>query len=1151
MTMKTTLQLAGTLIAAALLAPAAHGATIYGHLTDAGYSAIATNITFRPISAPLEVNQSLYVRADVTNVTDSAGGFTNALVAGDYQMFIGSNPRNTLVIGVPNDNGVYNFTTLIETSLTYPYSSPPAARTTASGLTDVTLGTNLAHGDVWQYNTNHGRWTNAPASGGGSGSQTPLTNNVAGAYYSLNQLEGVHIDGRSDGSGGTLTVSGGNPTVLGLRNGTDGSTNHGWNITPYSLAESAPWVSNSLQLLTVSQNEGWQIASNGTLRIVGGGTLGTVANRISNGFFNALNLSNGSGFTTAGNALLHDANGNVYSGTVAGSDAVLSNGVVALSNKFVTDISGASNLIHGRALFARTNGVDSTGARNNEAFPYRTITHAVSNATAGDAVFIGPGTNWFANGFSTNIAKANTAIHLAPGTTLYATNHSPLFDHLNGAITNFSITGEGDIVWRMIDWQSVSNATAAQGSAVSLLAFTNAASSIHVDVRDLIAQPQETFGVANFTVVYNDEAPVSVRARDIIMESADTEASYILQWRGDGPMSVDARHLANAGNGLGGTRYGVVWADQTTNSHLYVNAQSLTADFPIYGQTIGSAGNEARIWVNIPNIVSTSNEVFWNTAAGLIYGIGEKVYTPTDMFRFSTAGRNYLWYQKAEAGKHSQGGGSFPLAANTNIIRFDEVVDEGNTSVGWLTSGTGQTDLWIGTYIANPTNNKAFTMLNQNSANHPFRVWSGLFDNRSATNRSAAPVLLASEGMSLGNVILLSATNRQRQATLILTNYPVAGDTIVLSGATRTWAATNGWDTIATNVLIGGCATNLKNHFTTNAVNSITVTQTSVTNLLFSPAFSSTPFDDATFVTSGTWATNSFVTNAPRHTITNSPAATVRNVNLIGVPRGNNPVSDNTRFTAERFAWFHTNNWIDGGTNWSMGLVLTNPGATTISLLNVGGVLTNSGGLAVAQGTLLTGGVTNNGTALFTSGVNITSGQRVQNDSAGNNYVNFGGTSLALSGGAGAYLNIGTGNNSTFGPTHTLTTSLGTYASSNATFGLATITNGVSLPVHAIPTNTTAFIIDCSATNNVFTMGTTGNLTIGLTNKTAGIARGYTLTLAPTNGDVTVTINPDARWPRGTPYIGTVTVTNYTRFRLRVEGEGNNTNDWYYSSAVF
>ena len=167
MTMKTTLQLAGMLCAALLAPAAARAATIYGNISDVTGTGYATNITFRPISAPLEVNQTLYVRTDVTNLTSATGNFTNTLVAGDYQMFIGRNPRNSVVIGVPDDNGLYNFTTLIETTLTYPYSSPPAARTLISGLTDVTLGATIADGDGLVYNTNTARWTNSPLAGGG------------------------------------------------------------------------------------------------------------------------------------------------------------------------------------------------------------------------------------------------------------------------------------------------------------------------------------------------------------------------------------------------------------------------------------------------------------------------------------------------------------------------------------------------------------------------------------------------------------------------------------------------------------------------------------------------------------------------------------------------------------------------------------------------------------------------------------------------------------------------------------------------------------------------------------------------------------------------------------------------------------------------
>ena len=498
-----------------------------------------------------------------------------------------------------------------------------------------------------------------------------------------------------------------------------------------------------------------------------------------------------------------------------------------------------TNLLIGKSLYLATNGADGSAQRDSLVNKYATFQHAMSNAVAGDTVFLGPGTNWFLGGYSTNVAKADMSLQLSAGSVVYATNTSPFHD-ASSAITNFSIAGPGDLIWRP---SHESDSNAILSSTTHFINFTNPASSLDVDVRDIIYRPTFQF-FGGESAIYSDDANVSIRARDIIMDSQDTDiiASYIFNWQGDGHASIHARNLWNLSTNGFATQgaYGVVWANQTTNANLYVTADEIRADYPIYGQSAAAAGNNARVWVNVPNIVSTENEALWNQQAGFLYASGQKIYSPSDLFRFNNAGNNYVTYQKAEVGLTSLGTGYIPFAAGTNRVQIMEVFDTGNTSTGILSSGTGETDIWIGNWTANPTNNKAFVPIGVNGANHPLRVWSGYFNGTNATNRGAFPVLVASAGLSLGNVVLLGNTNVGKS-------------------------------------------------------------------------------------------------------ITNSPAGTARSVELLGTVRANLPIADNIRITAPRYIYFGPTNYLDGGTNHTLGVRITNGANSVLLGVTTGGNLTTNG----------------------------------------------------------------------------------------------------------------------------------------------------------------------------------------------------------------
>ena len=683
----------------------------------------------------------------------------------------------------------------------------------------------------------------------------------------------------------------------------------------------------------------------------------------------------------------------------AGSDAVLSNAFIAGSNLFASQIALAqTNLFIGKSLYVATNGADGSAQRDSLVNKYATFQHAMSNAVSGDTVFLGPGTNWFLGGYSTNVAKANVSLQLSAGSVVYATNTSPFHDAL-AAITNFSIAGPGDLIWRP-SHESDSNAIIS--STAHFISFTNPASSFDVDVRDIIYRPQFQHQGSE-SLIYSDDANVSIRARDIIMDSQDTDiiATYIFNWQGDGDASIHARKLWNLSTNGFATQgaYGVVWANQTTNANLYVTADEIRADYPIYGQSSAAAGNNARVWVNVPNIVSTENEALWNQQAGFLYASGQKIYSPSDLFRFNNAGNNYVTYQKAEVGLTSLGTGYIPFAAGTNRVQLMEVFDTGNTSTGILSSGTGETDIWIGNWTANPTNNKAFVPIGVNGANHALRVWSGYFNGTNATNRGSFPVLVASAGLSLGDVVLLGNTNVGKS-------------------------------------------------------------------------------------------------------ITNSPAGTARSVELLGTVRANLPIADNIRITAPRYAYFGPTNFIDGGTNWTLGVLITNGtesvllGVTTGGNLTANGVPLASGGNFNISQFETNGGivqikssaaVTNpvlSGSAFLTNSptMYIEQGFGLRQRGSSNQSVVFQNGYLGLAGGGGAYFNVGSGSE--------ITANLNLVVlGSQTNKGFIMTTNGYLRQWSTIPSSNVVWVSFANTTNEWQLANISANSTIGITNLTAGVTK--------------------------------------------------------------
>lgn len=118
--------------------------------------------------------------------------------------------------------------------------------------------------------------------------------------------------------------------------------------------------------------------------------------------------------------------------------------------------------------------------------------------------------------------------------------------------------------------------------------------------------------------------------------------------------------------------------------------------------------------------------------------------------------------------------------------------------------------------------------------------------------------------------------------------------------------------------------------------------------------------------------------------------------------------------------------------------------------------------------------------------------------------------------------------------------------------GSVSAVHGLTLPIHVMPTNTTTYVMDLSATNQAVTLSMSDNLIVGFTNRSDGISRDYTLTLMATNGaSFTVTFAEANRWPVGSAPGGALTVTNGTVRHYAIRSMGTSTNLTFISTAPF
>lgn len=97
------------ILAVLTLCASAQAATVTG-LVQQITGTVATNvtITFSNLTTPYTVGAPLVISTPKPATTKANGWFSNELVTGWYKVFVGSNPRDTVTVYIPDTNAVLN-----------------------------------------------------------------------------------------------------------------------------------------------------------------------------------------------------------------------------------------------------------------------------------------------------------------------------------------------------------------------------------------------------------------------------------------------------------------------------------------------------------------------------------------------------------------------------------------------------------------------------------------------------------------------------------------------------------------------------------------------------------------------------------------------------------------------------------------------------------------------------------------------------------------------------------------------------------------------------------------------------------------------------------------------------------------------------------
>lgn len=102
---------------------AAHSATVTGTIRNRQGAVVSTNINFKAIQRPLfDGTPSVLPGWTMTTNSDAAGFFSTPLLAGNYQVTVGAESRDSFLIQVPTNNASYEVSQLVTNLAAYTFT---------------------------------------------------------------------------------------------------------------------------------------------------------------------------------------------------------------------------------------------------------------------------------------------------------------------------------------------------------------------------------------------------------------------------------------------------------------------------------------------------------------------------------------------------------------------------------------------------------------------------------------------------------------------------------------------------------------------------------------------------------------------------------------------------------------------------------------------------------------------------------------------------------------------------------------------------------------------------------------------------------------------------------------------------------------------
>jgi hypothetical protein len=308
--------------------------------------------------------------------------------------------------------------------------------------------------------------------------------------------------------------------------------------------------------------------------------------------------------TIANSKTLTSSNTLTFSGT-DGSTLNIGAGGTLGTAAFTASTAYAGSLaaLTGHCIYVDSvNGSDSTGARGTLK-PLLTLSAAVSAATSGDAIIVGPGSYTV----TASLAKDGVNWHFAVGSAVTVTstnsNLAGIWDD-GGTAMSYTVTGDGDFTRVM--------SSASNGAGLYLIRVAHASSVVNIHCRDLVLNTSGVTGDSYGILSSAGSLYVNFRKNTVI----GVGANYAIWWV-NGQMQVNGKYCTSAGYSTIGSAVAA-----TPTGDGIVNIDLIEGTNPII---IGGSNSSAAFWV-VSNIVRATDISIYGIGSNRGYVTAQKIF---------------------------------------------------------------------------------------------------------------------------------------------------------------------------------------------------------------------------------------------------------------------------------------------------------------------------------------------------------------------------------------------------------------------------------------------------------------------------------------------------------------------------------------------